>query len=208
MLEVKKIPNYLDKRQYDFKIIQDNKELNILFAGTGDLCFYVKKINFIDEIQIVNFEITDENYELYSLFDRLYNTIINCDIYKIDEFDSEFRDPEELEEKQIWYDEWNQELREHPPYNLIHDGIISWRHDDQIFEEANILNIYKEENKYRLEFILNSKEMSHLIDIRFRNSGSRYQPFNRVFMDLYMSLQFYGTPQMEEYLSQKKYVKK
>ena len=61
---------------------------------------------------------------------------------------------------------------------------------------------YKEENKYRLEFILNSKEMSYHIDIRFRNSGSRYQPFNRVFMDLYMALQEYDSR-----IEQKNYVK-
>lgn len=208
MLEVKKIKNYKDERIYDFKIIQDDKELNILFDGNGDLYFYVNKPNYEEQNQIVNFEITKENYELYDLFEKLYNTIINCEIYKINESDLEFKDAEEIEEKQLMYDEWNRELREYPPYNLIHDGIISWRHDDQIFEEANILNIHKEEDKYRLEFILNSKEMSHYIDIRFRNSGSRYQPFNRPFMDLYRALQLYGIPDMEEDLKQKKYIKK
>lgn len=207
MLEIKKIPNYRDERFSDFKITQGDKELNIVFGGTGDWCFYVNKINFIDEEQVVNFEITDENYELYSLFDILYNKIINCKLYKINEYDLERCTKEELEEKQIQYDEWNRELRENPPYNLIHDGIISWRHDDQIFEEANILNIYKEENKYRLEFILTSKELSHIIDVRFRTSGSRYQKFYMPFIDLYRSLQFYGTPNMEEYLCGKQYIK-
>ena len=36
MLEIKKIPNYRDERFSDFKITQGDKELNIVFGGTGD----------------------------------------------------------------------------------------------------------------------------------------------------------------------------
>ena len=185
MLEIRKIEH---DRGIDYKIISNEQELNIMFNGDGDLYFSINRIDRLDEPKIVNFEITEEDNDLYNLFDILYNRVITCDIYKLNEFDLEFRKSEELEEKQIMYDEWNQELREYPPYNIIQNGIISWRHDEQLFEEANILNIYKEENKYRLEFISNDEDPQY-IEIRFRNSGSRYQPFNRVFMDLYNSLQ-------------------
>lgn len=210
MLKIKKVMN--EYNIYDIKIINDEQEFNIVFGGNGDLYFFTNKINFQDEHQVVNFEITKENYELYSLFDILYHKIINCDIYKIDEYDLDRCTKEELEEKQIWYDEWNQELRDHPPYNLIHDGVISWCHDEQRLEEANVLNIYKEEDRYRLEFILRNTEFSPFIDIRFRNSGSRYEPFNMPFMELYQSLQAYDTEyhqiHIEEYLFQKTYQKR
>lgn len=212
MLEIKKIPNYKDERVYDFKIIQDDKVLNIFFGGNGDLYFYANKINFDDEEQIVNFEITKENYELYYLFERLYNQIINSEIYRIVEIQLEFYDEDELEEKRKNYQEWNSELKRSSSYtDLVHNGVISWRHDEQIYEEANILNIYKEKEQYRLEFIPKSKELSHYIDIRFRNSGSRYHPFHLPFMELYQSLQEmdleYHQIHMEEYLYQKKYTK-
>ena len=166
MLEIRKIEH---DRGIDFKIISNEQELNIMFNGDGDLYFSINRIDRLGEPKIVNFEITEEDNDLYNLFDILYNRVITCDIYKLNEFDLEFRKSEELEEKQIMYDEWNQELREYPPYNIIQNGIISWRHDEQLFEEANILNIYKEENKYRLEFISNDEDPQY-IEIRFRNS--------------------------------------
>lgn len=197
ILEVKKEKNYIDDRIYDIIIVQDENVLNISFGGDGDLYFLAELSNFEELNQIINFEITKENYELYTLFDKLYNTIINCNIYKINELDLELKD---TEEKQLTYDKWNQELRKYQPYNLIQNGVISWRHDDQIFEEANTLNIYKEEDKYRLEFILKNEELySPCIDIRFRNSGSRYQPFNIPFMELYKSLQSYNIEDNKQY---------
>jgi len=67
--------------------------------------------------------------------------------------------------------------------------------------------IYKENDKFRLEFILQNKKMSHYIDVRIRNSGSRYIPFNQVFMKLYNSLQEYDSDyhqiHIEEYMYQK-----
>lgn len=207
MLNIKKVNSEYDS--YDIIINDGTKDLNILFGGNGDLYFFINKLNFEDTEQIVNFEITKENYFLFSSFEELYNKIINCNIYKLDEMELPHADDEEILERTNMYAEWNEDLKSSIEYRkLVNNGIISWRHDEQIYEEANILNIYKEEEKYRLEFILMSKEISHYIDIRFRNSGSRYIPFNRVFMELYRKLQTYNPEyhqiHMEEYMYQKK----
>lgn len=207
MLNIKKVKSEYDS--YDIIINDGTKDLNILFGGNGDLYFFINKLNFEDAEQIVNFEITKENYFLFSLFEELYNKITNCNIYKLDEMELPHADDEEILERINMYAEWNEDLKSSIEYKkLVNNDIISWRHDEQIYEEANILNIYKEEEKYRLEFILMSKEISHYIDIRFRNSGSRYIPFNRVFMELYRKLQTYNPEyhqiHMEEYMYQKK----
>lgn len=207
MLNIKRVNGENDL--YDIIINDGTKDLNILFGGNGDLYFFVNKIKLDDTEQIVNFEITKENYFLYSLFENLYDKIINCDIYKLDETESPLVDEEEILEKINMYDEWNKDLKDSIEYKkLVNNGVISWRHDEQIYEEANTLNIHKEEDKYCLEFILKDKEMSHYIDVRFRNSGSRYMPFNRVFMQLYRKLQTYNPEyhqiHMEEYLYEKR----
>lgn len=207
MLEIKKIKN--EQGTYDFKIINEENALNIIFCGNGDLYFFVSKKNLLYEKQIVNFEITKENYVLFSLFEKLYNRIINSDIYKIDEIELEIHSQEEIEEKIRMYKEWNDDLKKSFVYkDLVRNGVISWRHDEQIYEEANTLNIYKEEEKYRLEFILKDKQLSNFIDIRFRNSGSRYFPFNIPFMELYHCLQSYDPryhqSHIEEYMYQKR----
>ena len=105
MLKVKKVENELGV--FDFEILNNEKKLNILFGGNGDLYFYVHKNNIKDK-QIVDFEITKEDYTLFSLFEKLYNEIINCDIYKLDEFESEFcESKEEIDEILNMYNDWN-----------------------------------------------------------------------------------------------------
>lgn len=208
MLKVHKIKN--EQGTYNFKIENEENALNIFFGGNGDLYFFVSKRNLLDEKQIVNFEITKENYVLYELFKQLYNQIIDCDIYKIDKLEElEFYSQQEIVERIRMYKEWNDDLKKGFIYrDLVRNGVISWRNDEQIYEEANTLNIYKEEGKYRLEFILKNKELSHFIDIRFRNSGSRYTPFNISFMELYQCLQLYDPKyhqvHIEEYMYQKR----
>ena len=207
MLKITKAKNEMNS--YDFKIESEENTLGIIFGGNGDLYFFINKLNFEDAEQIVNFEITKENYFLFSLFEELYNKIINCNIYKLDEMELPHANDEEILERINMYAEWNEDLKSSIEYKkLVNNDIISWRHDEQIYEEANILNIYKEEEKYRLEFVLINKEISHYIDIRFRNSGSRYIPFNRVFMELYRKLQIYNPEyhqiHMEEYMYRKK----
>lgn len=211
MVEIKKRKSEVGT--YDIEIISDNGKLNILFGGNGDLYFFVPKIDYKNKNEIINFEITKENYELFTLFETLYNEVINCDVFRIDEDELDYYAEEEIEEKRQRHKEWNSELKTGYVYNnLVHDGVISWKHDDQIEEEANILNIYKENDKYRLEFVLRNTEMSFFIDVRFRNSGSRYQPFNISFMRFFNKLQQYDTEyhqiHIEEYMYQKQYQKK
>jgi len=211
MLEIKR---YQDERNtFDYFIKNEENTFRIFFGGNLDLYFCVNRKDYENDNEIINFEITKENYVLYSLFEQLYDKIISCEIHTIDKFELEMYDKDEIIEKENIYKELNKELKDSYVYkNLVKNNVISWRHDDQIYEEANILNIYKEEEKFRLEFILQSKEWSTFIDVRFRNSGSRYNPFNMVFMQFYNKLQEYDPEyhqiHIEEYLYQKKLTKK
>lgn len=211
MLEIKR---YQDERNtFDYFIKNEENTFRIFFGGNLDLYFCVTRKDYENDNEIINFEITKENYVLYSLFEQLYNKIISCEIHTIDKFELEMYDKDEIIEKENIYKELNKELKDSYAYkNLVRNNVISWRHDDQIYEEANILNIHKEEEKFRLEFILQSKEWSTFIDVRFRNSGSRYNPFNTIFMQLYNKLQEYNPEyhqiHIEEYLYQKKLTKK
>ena len=211
MLEVKRYKN--ERNSFDYYIKNEDNTFKILFGGNLDLYFCVNRKDDENNNEIINFEITKENYVLYSLFEQLYNKIINCDVHTIDDFELELYDEEEINAKINTYKELNEELKDSYAYkDLVKDNVISWRHDDQIYEEANILNIYKEEEKFRLEFILQTKEWSAFIDVRFRNSGSRYNPFHMIFMQFYNKLLEYDPENhqihIEEYLYQKKLTKK
>lgn len=209
MLEIIKIQNSNFNDLYDFKIVSKNKTLNIYFGGNLDLYFYVTKNGFIpNKDQIIKFDITKENYVLFSAFEKLYNDIINCNVYDdLDDLDD--LDYEELVCKNDMYNEWNNELKNSHIYDtLVNNGVISYRHDDQIYEEANILNIYKKGEKYCLEFILKNQKISKFIDIRFRNSGSRYVPFNIPFMRLYNNLQSYNPEYHQIHIEELMYQKR
>ncbi len=170
-MEVKRIKdNY-----YKFQFIENDKVFNVFFGGNLDLYFELysckRKNNLVD-----TFEVTKENYQVYLLFDKLYESIKNHDIYKALSMDKEEKERAILE---------NEELGKSLAYSSIYnDGVISWYSDEKSEEEANLLEIFKEEDKYILKFSI--KEDNNAI--RFRNSRSRYKPFNLAFMDFFNDL--------------------
>ena len=80
---------------------------------------------------------------------------------------------------------------------------------------ASRLVIEKENEKFKITFIKSKKDYEGLFRtyaVRFRNSGSRYKPFNASFMYMYNSLKEYNPEyqqiHMEEYLYNQKVLKK
>lgn len=162
-------PNsFLRKNTYDFAFISDNKKLEIIFGGNLDLHLILSdgKIHPMDEEVHLYFDITKEDYEIYSLFDELYQDIINNkDAYSYD----------------LLVDE-----------NLN----INWASDDGVIDVVDILKIIRlDDDTYRLEFIRQSKIIGCTFKNPFNltvlicNSGSRYKPFNVYFMKMYNKLQ-------------------
>ena len=162
---------------YDYCLMEGNKELYIFFAGNLDLYFLLSTDKLLppNENITLDFDITKENYDLYLIFDKLYNRIINS--------------KKTNKEDDFWNntDSINQ---------LVDDNLnINWISDNGPADLEDKLVISKEEDSYKLTFIRNDKPMDFGfksnagIGIRFRNDGSRYNPFNCFFMELYNSLQ-------------------
>lgn len=213
-----------DEKYYDIELKRDSdKTLSIFFGGNLDLYFSLE--NFDSD---PTFIIGKDNYEVYALFDELYHNIINADIYgkitteEIDHivFMSEMNNKdyheaikEELEKREKAISS----LKERRFYKvLVQGGIITWKSDEYFEEITPFVKIKKLENSYLLEFgkPLISDEYKNEADlmlmdprritIRFRNSGSRYDPFNILFMKLYQGLcaldYEYHQIHIEEYL--------
>ena len=203
----------LNKRKtdsgYTIDIFDDKKILTITFGGNLDLYWYLKGK---EEKEVDTFEITKENYFLYSLFDILYNDIVNCNIFNISSIEKIF--VYSLKELQNLYkskEELNKKLLDSEKYKKLYNGeYICWYSDDDPIEDANYVKIIKKEDKYVLEFLSNKKASTLWLknSIRFRNSGTKYPPFNILFMNMYNSLcsSEYDENQIhiEEYLYRKK----
>ena len=227
LLEAKKYELYKERNDgnyYDIELKRDSdKTLSIFFGGNLDLYFSLE--NFDSD---PTFIIGKDNYEIYALFDKLYHNIIDANIYEkltekeinfiilmseLEEEDYHQKIAEELKERE----KYERNLKENIQYkSLVQDGIIIWKSDEYFDEIAPFIKIKKQEDAYILEFgkPLISDEYKNDADlmlmdprritVRFRNSGSRYDPFNIVFMKLYQGLcaldYEYHQIHIEEYL--------
>ena len=178
-----------------------DKQLDISFGGNGDLYWTIHSKNENDNHDFI---ITKENYGIYRLFEELFDDIENIKIFEEDipfyleteegkqEYINNYKD--KIEKEKNKYRLYNQSN-----YNELfnkENNIITWYSDETNHEVANILKIKKEKETFKLEFFIQSfveeynKDFNSLyhIPIRFRNSGSSYDPFNVVFMKMYQGM--------------------
>ena len=178
---------------YSITLKKEEKSFKIVSMGNGDFywVFYDKNEKDIND-RSGSFEITKENYQIYQIFEELYDEVKNSKIFNEESFDKERKN-------------YFQEVSN---YNdLFRDGIITWVCDEiGHIENTNLVKIYKNEDSYTIEFLLNDKEYyGH--SIRFRNSGSYYRPYNIIFNRMFDKLKDYEDENrqihIEEYLYEK-----
>ncbi len=213
----------------DIYLTEGKKTLIIMFGGTGDLYWIInnKDCKKDEEYSHDCFEITKENYQIYSLFEQLIDDIKNINIF--DKKEMEFspyveKESEYLEEIEFYKNRYRKYNTSY--YNDLYDektNIITLVSDETGFEVANKVQIIKNEEKFKIEFLTQpyidgyerEGNMLGIMGIRFRNSGSRYDPFNIVFMRMFLKLQqvddindFGHQIHIEEFLYQKRLLKK
>lgn len=161
------------------KLTQNGNTFNILFGSNLDLYFQpvMNRMELFTSDEHLEFKISKEDGFLYEAFMHLYEKIIYY--IPLEEMDSK---------REREYQKLKDSYR---PFPLVHDKVISWHSDEEDVDTSSILNISKtEDNQIKLEFIKNKPEDDLYLTyaIRFRNSGSTYDPFNFRFMELYNSL--------------------
>lgn len=194
---------------YTINIYDSNKILTITFGGNLDLYWYLSSKEKRKQIHL---KLQKKITSFISLFDILYNDIVNCNLFKV--YNEELSFVNSIKELQKIYNrkkELNIIFSEYEEYKRLYNGeYICWYSDDDSIEDANYVKIIKDDYKYILEFFSNFKSNTLWLSntIRFRNSGSRYMPFNMIFMEMYNSLctSDYDENQIhiEEYLYKKK----
>ncbi len=197
MLEITKTKNH---HGYDvFYIETDEGILQISFQGNLDLYWNYLENNKNSESHTIT--ITKENYFLYNILDKLYDFIKSHNPY------GEILSQEELQKQEI-----KDSYQNNP---LFKDGIISWYSDETVYENASHFEIKKETDVFKITFYKSKKEslLTTTYAVRICNSGSRYNPYNILFMKMYNSLKEYNPDyhqiHIEEYLyHQKKKIRK
>ena len=189
----------------------DDNVLCITFGNNLDLYWTLrskKQSELISQKDATSncFVITKENYAVYNEFVKLFYRIANIDFFSDGDEIPDYL--ETGEDKKAWLQEQEEyrkyrreacRLRNASHYNDLFspDGNkITWYSDETNSLVSNYLEIVREDNVFRLNFytqphIDGYDEDYHSpcsIPIRFRNSGSRYDPFNIVFMLMYNDL--------------------
>lgn len=201
------------------------KRLDISFGGNLDLYWTIYSKN---ESDCHDFIITKENYEVYKLFEELFDDIKNIKIYTETVIPFYIETEEERQDylNEVEYEKSKYRLYNCSNYNELFDkenSIITWYSDETNHEVANILKIKKEKESFRLEFFIQPHKKEYdrdfnslnYISIRFRNSGSSYEPFNVIFMRMYEKMKQIDDVSdnghqihMEEYLYNQSKIKK
>ena len=160
-------------------LVDGDKYLAFTFGGNGDLYWSIHSKNDIDKHD--HFIITKENYAIYSLFEQLFSDIENINIYDEEDDKDKYR------------------IFNYANYNELFDDstkTITWYSDETAHEVANILTIKKNYDFFKIDFYIQPYiedydrdfYSSRYIPIRFRNSGSSYDPFNIIFMRMYNNM--------------------
>ena len=212
MYTVNRIENPQFENTYNYELRDNDKSMILSFQGNLD--FYMSAISYKDNRdKKISFTITKENYAIYSLFDELFRDIEECNIFSVDETRLEFMDDEdEIKEYYERIERMNNDLKTYSAYKrLIKRNLITWKSDDRDYGEPDFIKIYRGEDAFYITFVRQSEELHMGTVVRFRNSGSSYDPFNIPFMKFFNKLQEYDPEyhqiHIEEVILQKKLTK-
>lgn len=169
---------------FDIELRDKEKILRIIYAGNLDLYLILSNGEVLEnENKTISFNITKEDYEIYSIFDSLYKETIEGNV-----FDNE---------EEYNFNDYHFNYKESYAYErLVKDNKITWISDNGPIDSEDKFIFYPEdENSYRFDFIRNDKPTDFGfknalgISVRIRNSGSNYNPFNCIFMRMFQKLQ-------------------
>ena len=212
MYTVNRISNPQFENTYNYELRDNDKSMILSFQGNLD--FYMSAISYKDNRdKKISFTITKENYAIYSLFDELFRDIEECNIFSVDETRLEFMDDEdEIKEYYERIERMNNDLKTYSAYKrLIKRNLITWKSDDRDHGEPDFVKIYRGEDAFYITFVRQSEELHMGTVVRFRNSGSSYDPFNIPFMKFFNKLQEYDPEyhqiHIDEVILQKKLTK-
>ncbi len=210
-MQVRKRKDELGYNEMEFE--NNGVVFRIFYGGNGDLYWKIIDKNETEKDKVY-FSITKENYEIFQMFEELYTRIENCDVYRVNSFEEELCDTaEEREELHKRTKKLNEDLENQDCYeSLCTDDFIVWHSDDAPFGQGTRLNIYQSRTRDSFLIVitkLNKEKEDFSVEIS--NSGSRYTPFNILFMNHYNQLSDiepdYHQIHIEEIMYQKRLVK-
>ena len=170
MLVMRRKENWDDN--YNITIETEEGMFTIFCSRNGDLEWCVSYVGQrLDIPSKYTFFITKENMYLYDSFDRLYTAVKENKPFSNSILENEKRDVQSFNN------------------TLFINDRIEWHSDGFEYDEASILTISKENERYKVEFELSPRRnLFSTLSVSIWNSNSRYYPYNTTFMNMYNEL--------------------
>lgn len=147
---------------FNYQLIEDNKELSIIYGGNGDLYFSFFKYYDFDTNRFV---ITKDNMQVYNCFKELFNSFENPNLHKVSCLELERCEPEE-EIKKLYRKAYenNEKLKQEDRYKkLYNNGIICWHSDEFSYDTTDVVKIYNVGEEIILDFEKNKQKIIKVI---------------------------------------------
>lgn len=174
-MTVKKTKNDYDT--FDIELRQDDKVLEV--CPTGEDINFSCRFDDYSQISTIDFNISSSDEDLYLIFNKLYNNIINANLLDEDINLPRVKERMEYAKCMSCYE------------TLVDNGMITVLSDAYPISCPNILKISKENEKIILSFIKldgDFPKASYYIPVNIRQSGSRIYdfciPFKKCFHEL------------------------
>lgn len=182
-----------NKEGYDYiRLMFEEGIMRISYERNLDLYWdFIPNCKFLESKEEYTLSITKLDYYFYNLIDKLFFRIENDYVYNTNE-----------KEKSDWILFRKNEL--------LKDNKIIWISDDAPENTASSLTIEKCNGKYLITFKKgHDQSLFSTFAVRISNSGSRYVPYNSIFMQMFKDLTRYdGQITIDEYISVKKLMRK
>ena len=168
----------------DLSIVEDTVRIDldigtwiILFGGNLDLYWtFIPRCKGEEEYSFI---LDKEFPYIYNNISDLFNAVSENKPYK----NAYFIDDKSFKEKELPIYKSSKSLE------LFVDDKICWKSDDFYVEDASQVIIEKAEENFIITFKKSTSKIErNTFSVRFRNSGSRYDPYNVTFMSSYRGL--------------------
>lgn len=193
-MTISKEKDFMERDEY--VLSNNNLEFKMYYGGNLDLYWEIKNKdvnseNFDDyEEKPLEFTITPEEHEVYSTFSHLIDTVISSAKYICDEETKEEEEKMNTLDELLYLDDEEEEEELKPYEVMVRNSSVVWHSDNAELDDANFVTITRINGNILITF--RKREMGEdipgVIPIRFRNSGSRYAPFNQFFMQHFLEM--------------------
>jgi hypothetical protein len=180
----------------DVEISDDINTFTIARKGLPDPCWF-PNINAFRNSGDITFTIKEEDGNIYILFNKLYQDVINGNVFPLAESDIRGKSPEEIKILKREKAKDRAELRDKAQKSgLVNNGVINVHSEDyDAYDYASILTIKKEGKHIKIIFSKNkiNSESTYMTlpsyHVRITESCSIYSPFEILFTNLHRQLQ-------------------